>query len=352
MRLISIKLILSALIIAATMPMALSVDSYLSPNIGQLYPVDWLEGGYVTPIDRASIMDPGIAGMVRWLDSPIPTYPWYSSDLAFSRQMVPSSAFIPFTEYYSTQAMPVGGEIISNPARLDVAVAPPSYLHYGNGQALAYNQYLSITSPQANDLWIRGRANWTQYLVSPVGTTIDLVANVPQGGTGGFFESITNGTASQRSGIFQFHPGYNSMKYRAGEVGRHMLYLVVDNQPSNVVIIDVFAKAPMSQPTVYPAATTQSSQPMQYIPAASRSNNPVASSSVADTSASIIYPGSSPFQVYVDGSLVGTGQNGRFSFSVEGGKYHVISIWDGFWMYENSIFFEKGVPNEIYVEAV
>ena len=131
-----------------------------------------------------------------------------------------------------------------------------------------------------------------------------------------------------------------------------MLYLVVDNQPSNVVIIDVFAQAPMAQPTVYPAATTQPSQTMQYIPAASRSNNPVASSSVADTSASIIYPGSSPFQVYVDGSLVGTGQNGRFSFSVEGGKYHVISIWDGFWMYENSIFFEKGVPNEIYVEAV
>lgn len=360
MRLISIKLILSALIIAATMPTALSVDSYLSPNIGQLYPVDWLEGGYVTPIDRASIMDPGIAGMVRWLDSPIPTYPWYSSDLAFSRQAVPSSAFIPFTEYYSTQAMPVGGEIISNPVRLDVAVAPPSYLHYGNGQALAYNQYLYITSPQANDLWIRGKSNWTQYLVCPVGTTIDLVADVPQGGTGGFFESITNGTNSQRSGIYQFLPGYNSMKYHVGEVGRHMLYLVVDNQPSNVVIIDVFAQAPVSQvpisqPTVYPRAQTQSTQPgqlNQYTPSVSRSESEGASSPSADTSASIIYPGTSPFQAYVDGSLVGIGENGMFNFSVEGGKYHVISVWDGFWMYENNIFFQTGVPNEIYVEAV
>ena len=310
--------------------------------------MDWLEGGYVTPIDRASIMDPGIAGMVRWLDSPIPTYPWYSSDLAFSRQMVPSSAFIPFTEYYSTQAMPVGGEIISNPARLDVAVAPPSYLHYGNGQALAYNQYLSITSPQANDLWIRGRANWTQYLVSPVGTTIDLVANVPQGGTGGFFESITNGTASQRSGIFQFHPGYNSMKYRAGEVGRHMLYLVVDNQPSNVIIIDVFAQAPTAQLSTYPITTTQAGQ---YTPVASASQSRAAPSS-GNTPVTILYPNTSPFQVYVDGALVGTGQGGIFNLSVEGGKYHVISIWDGFWMYENSIYFQSGVPKEIYVEAV
>jgi len=30
----------------------------------------------------------------------------------------------------------------------------------------------------------------------------------------------------------------------------------------------------------------------------------------------------------------------------------VISVWDGFWMFENSIYFEAGVPKEIYVEAV
>ena len=339
------KLILLALIVAMTIPPAISTDGELVPTTGQLYPVDWLEGAYVTPIDRASLMDPGIAGMVRWLDSPVPSYPWYSSDLTFSRQMAPSSTFAPYSEYYSAQVMPMGGEIVSTPAVFDVTRSPPSYLFYGNGQGLAYAQYMSITAPQANDLWIRGRQNWTQYIVSPVGTTIDLVARVPLGGTGGFFKSITNGTTAQRSGNYQFHQGYNSMKYRADETGRHMLYFVVGNQPSNVIVIDVFAQAPMAQPSSYPTASGQ------YAPAAS-ALQPSAAPSTGNTPVSILYPGKSAFQVYVDGALVGIGQNGLFNLSVQGGMNHVISIWDGFWMYENSIYFQSGVPKEIYVEAV
>jgi hypothetical protein len=33
------------------------------------------------------------------------------------------------------------------------------------------------------------------------------------------------------------------MNFNADQVGRHMLYFVVSNQPSNVVIVDVFAQA-------------------------------------------------------------------------------------------------------------
>jgi hypothetical protein len=71
MRTMSLKLILLALIVALATPLAQSAEGETAPAIGQLYPVDWLEGAYVTPIDRASLMDPGIAGMVRWLDSPV-----------------------------------------------------------------------------------------------------------------------------------------------------------------------------------------------------------------------------------------------------------------------------------------
>lgn len=348
MRTMSFKLILLALIIALATPQALSAEGETAPATGQLYPVDWLEGAYVTPIDRASLMDPGIAGMIRWLDSPVPSYPWYSSDLTFSRQIAPSSTFAPYREYYSTQAIHMDGEIVSNPVKFNVTQSPPSYLYYGNGQGLAYAQYLSITAPQANDLWIRGRQNWTQYLVSPVGTTLDLVARVPLGGTGGFFESITNGTNAQRSRIYQFHQGYSSMKYRADETGRHMLYFVVDNQPSNVIIIDVFAQALSSQPSIDPTTAGQSEQ---YAPSRSTSQ-PSAEPSSGDTPVSILYPGESDFQVYVDGALVGVGQNGIFSLSVQGGMNHVISIWDGFWMYENDMFFQAGVPKEIHVEGM
>jgi hypothetical protein len=34
------------------------------------------------------------------------------------------------------------------------------------------------------------------------------------------------------------------MNFNADQVGRHMLYFVVNNQPSNVVIVDVLAQAP------------------------------------------------------------------------------------------------------------
>jgi hypothetical protein len=37
---------------------------------------EWLEGGYVRSFDRSGI-DPGIAGMVRWLDTPY--FPWYTT---------------------------------------------------------------------------------------------------------------------------------------------------------------------------------------------------------------------------------------------------------------------------------
>jgi hypothetical protein len=41
----------------------------------------------------------------------------------------------------------------------------------------------------------------------------------------------------------QFEPGYSSMSFIAGQTGRHMFYFVVNNQPSNVVIVDVFSQA-------------------------------------------------------------------------------------------------------------
>ena len=43
---------------------------------------------------------------------------------------------------------------------------------------------------------------------------------------------------------YQFNAGYNTMKFNADQIGRHILYFIVDNQPSNVVIVDVFAQAP------------------------------------------------------------------------------------------------------------
>lgn len=329
---ILMKLIFITMLIAAMMPTALSNGDYLSPNIGQQYPPDWLEGGYVRSSDRSMMMDPALAGMVHWLDAPVPgqIFTWYSPDVSFYKKMAPASTFSPFTEYYPTAGAPIQGEIISNPERLDIVQATPSYVFYGSGQGLPYSQHLSIVPPNTAELWIRGTENWTQYLVSPMGMTLDLVANVPAGGAAGFYETLQTETTSVKSQTYQFYEGYNTMRFNADEIGRHILYFVVNNQPSNVIMVDVFSQAPQTQSYIMPTTAPSS----------------------GDTPVTIVYPEQGSFQVYVDGDYIGAGSGGSFSFKVKGGMNHVISIWDGFWMYQKNIYFESGLPKEIYIEAV
>jgi|GEM_PF-176077 len=399
------RLIISAIIIAAVMPAALCQGDYLLPDYlytdhlkqgaSQMYLKDWLEGGYVRSLDRSRLMDPGIAGMVRWLDAPVPSYPWYGSDLSFYKRLAPASAFTPFSQYYAEAEVeaeaPQEAEIISSPEPFNITAGAPKYVFYASGQGLPFSQYLSTEPSRSSDLWIRGRENWTQYVVSPMGAAVELVANVPGGGSGGFYQTVQTETASLSSKTYQFYEGYNSMIFRADRIGRHLLYLVADNQPSNVVVIDVFAQAPAASPSqaqgaqpaqgtlpyqaaqpiqaAQPAQSTlpyqaaqpiQTSQPQSY-PLPGAANTPqypsvppaqAGASSLGDTPLTIYYPGPSNFQVFVDGVEVGVGSGGSFSTKVKGGASHVISIWDGFWMYQNNVYFESGVPKMINVEAV
>jgi hypothetical protein len=139
--------------------------------------------------------------------------------------------------------MPVVGGIISTPTKFDIAQRTPSRIYYGTGQALPYTQYVSTVPSGTNDLWVQGATNWAQYVVSPVGTWIQLVANAPVGGPGGFYEIVQTDTNTVKYNTYQFYQGYNTMNFNADQVGRHMLYFVVNNQPSNVVVVDVFAQA-------------------------------------------------------------------------------------------------------------
>jgi hypothetical protein len=341
------RLRLLVMLIAALTPEALSEEEYiypdyLYPDINQKYPSDWLEGGYVRSFDRSMFMDSGIAGMVRWLDMPVPSYPWYGSDLSFYKRLAPPSTFIPYQQYYAVGGSPPDGEIISPPVRLNITQATPYYVFYGSGQGLPFSQYLSLEPSRSSDLWVRGTENWTQYIVSPVGVAVELVANVPGGGSAGFYQTVQTETASLRSGTYQFYEGYSSMSFRPDRIGRHILYLVACNQPSNVVVIDVFAQAPVAQP-------------QSYSPPGSSANAPQTSASapsLGDTPLTIFYPGLGNFQVFVDGVEVGEGSGGSFTTKVKGGATHAIAIWDGFWMYQNNIYFESGQPKVINVEAV
>ena len=210
--------------------------------IGVAYGQDYLEGGYVRSHDR-SMMDQGIAGMLQWIDTPVPNFPWYTGDVSFYSQAVPDTTFSSFREYYITSGTPVVGGIISNPTSFNITQKTPSRVYYGAGVGLPYSQYAATVPSKTNDLWVQGATNWTQYVVSPVGTWLQLIAYAPVEGPAGFYEMIQTDTTSSKYKTYQFNQGYNTMNFNADQVGRHMLYFVVNSQPSNVVIVDVLSQA-------------------------------------------------------------------------------------------------------------
>jgi hypothetical protein len=173
-----------------------------------------------------------------------PNFPWYTTGGSFYSQPYSDTTFSPFTQYYTTTGLPIVGGIISNPTKFDITQKTPSSVYYGTGQALPYTQYVSTMPSKTNDLWVQGATNWTQYVVTPVGTWIQLVANAPVGGPAGFYEMTQTDTTSSKYSTYQFNQGYNTMNFNADQVGRHTLYFVVNNQPSNVVVVDVFAQSP------------------------------------------------------------------------------------------------------------
>jgi len=222
-----------------------SSGDWISPNMGQ--------SGYVR--DR-SMTDEGIAGMLQWLDTPVPNFPWYTTGGSFYTQPYSDTTFSPFTQYYVPSGTPVVGGIISNPTMFDITKKTPSRVYYGAGVGLPYPQYAATVTSKTNDLWIQGATDWTQYVVSPVGTWLQLIAYAPVAGPAGFYETIQTDTTSTKYKTYQFNQGYNTMNFYADQVGRHMLYFVVNSQPSNTVIVDVFAQAQPGNAgvSVYPAA--------------------------------------------------------------------------------------------------
>ncbi len=185
-----------------------------------------------------------------------PNFPWYSSDISFTSQRFNDSTFSSFSEYYTSTSTPVVGGIISTPVKFDIAQKTPSRIYFGTGQPLPYNQYVSSATSRTNELWVQGATDWSQYVVSPLGTWLQLVAYSPDGGSAGFYEMVQTSTTSPKYNTYQFNPGYNTMNFNADQVGRHILLYVVNNQPSNVVIVDVFAQ---TQPgsVVPPSGSTQ-----------------------------------------------------------------------------------------------
>lgn len=309
------------------------------------------QGGYLLPspagFQMGSEFQMGNETETDWLGSP-----WYSSNISFyygfNATPEMSRAFSFYSEYYIDTGAPIVGGIISTPIKYELPQAP-STIYLAGGQQLPYSQYVSAALPRGNELWIQGTPGWSQYIVSPVGTWLQLIAYSPEGGNAGVYEIVQTSTTSVKYRTYQLYPGYNRMDFYADQPGKHILLFVVNNRPSSAIIVDALYEAPPSTEVVLPEPSPITAP--GYVVTAPSQPRPEPVPTTGDTPVTVRYPSPRNVDVYVDGQYVGSGI-GSIGFRVQGGMSHEVTVWDGTWYYQRNLYFDRGIPKIIYVEAV
>jgi hypothetical protein len=216
--------------------------------------------------------------------------------------------------YYSMDAPASGGGDVQ---QYSVSGSEPSTVYFG-GQSVSYSTYRS-TYGGANSLWILGSWSWTQRASCPLWAYLQLLAYSPSGGSAEFYEIYPNGDVDKDTTYFW--PGYTRISFQADAVGRYILLFIVNNQPSNAVIIDVSSggwppgPGPGPAPS-YARVTVRSSWLTGY------------SVSVDDVRS---------YKDFSDGRL-----DGIVSFTVTGNQYHNIKITSPGYMRSYYRFFRSG----------
>jgi hypothetical protein len=156
---------------------------------------------------------------------------------------------IHFAQFYTMTPGPAPSNPIGAPQQFEIAGNVPSTLYLGEQMyPVPYSQYQSDPVPAgANSLWIKGIANWTQYVAVPQGATVAILAVSPTGGSGTLNFMDSAGQTYSRD--YFFYPN-SLLTFYAAAIGRHMLWFVINGQSSNQVIIDVVGT--YAQPSTYP----------------------------------------------------------------------------------------------------
>ena len=240
-------------------------------------------------------------------------------------------------EFSPTDHGPVGFTITGN---------EPTILYFG-WQTVPYSEYVSSAMyAGSNALWIEGETAWTRYAACPVGTWLQLIITTPAGGSAEFYEvSPASGTT-----ITPYNLGtYDRMSFFAAEQGRYALFFVANNQPSNVVIIDVGEEWTPEMITG-PDGTGQGAAPTTTIPDTTPAPTPTPTPTYGDVSVTLESQNMRGYDVYLDENYVGTdGQGGDaldgvYRINVVGGQWHTVKVWDGEWFYGKPRFFDRNTP--------
>ena len=256
------------------------------------------------------------------------------------------SAVSKYAQYYKMPSVYGSSIHITAPKQFDIKANLPAtvYLSY-QMQAMPYTQYQTYaTYTGGNSLWIQGSSSWTQYASVPQGSSLSLIATSSTGISGHLYEINPDGKLYKNT--YYFYPGYNQIDFYADSIGQHVLLFVIGGQVSNSIVVDVTSYYPPSYQQPVPAVPPAKTMPLVIAP----------SSTYGDTPVTIVSQGMRGYQVFLDGTFIGTEGvggdplDGRFSFGVVGNQNHGIRVYDGQFNYPKTMFFQKGVQKIIYVE--
>ncbi len=250
-----------------------------------------------------------------------------------------------YSQYFWSYKGSAPKKHIDSPKKHVIADSLPSTVYFSyQMQAVPYTQYLSNAAYSGgNSLWILGSSSWSQYAKVPQWSGLSLLATSSKGGNGYLYEITPDGKLSRES--FSFFSGSSQIDFYADTIGQHVLLYIIGGQVSNAIVIDVTN-------AYTPAYPTTSSYPLAQIVPPTTTAPPA----TGDTPVTIVSQDMRGYQVFLDGSYIGTegrggdALDGMFSFSVVGGRNHDVRVYDGQFNYPKTMFFTRGIQKIIYVE--
>jgi len=308
--------------------------------------------GCAIAVDGSGVeLRPGEARAEKLFESGI-GQPWVGGNPPYSSA---SDSF--YSQYFWSYKGSTPKKHIESPKKHVIVDSTPSTVYFSyQMQAVPYSQYKSNAAyTGGSSLWILGSSSWSQYAKVPQWSGLSLLAASSQGGNGYLYEITPDGKLSKES--FYFFPGSSQIDFYADTIGQHVLLFIIGGQVSNAIVIDVTAYNPPTYSQVSPSylptypQTATSYPPAQIIPPAT--TTPPAT---GDTPVTVVSQGMRGYQVFLDGNYIGregTGGDaldGRFSFSVVGGRSHDVRVYDGQFNYPKTMFFTRGVSKIILVE--
>jgi hypothetical protein len=165
----------------------------------------------------------------------------YSQETSASQSYSSDNSVVEYSQYYSFSSTVEGGRVSS--AEKYVTASGPSYIYMGSDRKkIPYSNFqYSNYYGQGNFLWIEGDDSWTDYAKVPKDSYLDLIAIAPYGGNAYLYEEYPNGQT--KVSTITIFPN-SRISFYADTPGKHTLYFVMNNVPSNVVVIDVQTTSP------------------------------------------------------------------------------------------------------------